>query len=465
MPQSKVKAHKDTWKSIKKHLDGMKEGKYITFDELLLDLNDTEENPLLAVSLSLKAATVLLKRNPNELRINNYNAACLSAWRANMDIQFVLDVYACAVYIVNYISKAQKGMGELLREACTEARKGNSSLKQQVRDIGSTFVNNVEISAQEAVYIGLQLPMRKASRQIIFINTSPPEERVELLKPFDDIKEMDDDCEEIYTGGLLKRYCKRPAKLEHLTLADWAAWYGCTRKTYVRPTNELDTDGLPLETFINDGHNDDDDGVSKKTCSKTKKRTKARVIRSVWFNKEVLPEKHCRELIMLFTPWRNEETDLLGMFSSYKDHYMALSNAINEQLKKYAVCNEDFDEIQQDMNILEESYDSIAPSTQNIEQQDLAEGSQDLHPDFNENYNLSDDIGIPSAYSNTEPLILNELQDDEYRHMVQMLNKEQKEFFYHVLHLIKTSNEPFYCFLINFLIVIKHLGQLCGKKI
>ena len=64
---------------------------------------------------------------------------------------------------------------------------------------------------------------------------------------------------------------------------------------------------------------------------------------------------------------------------------MALSNAIYEQLKEYAVCNEDFDEIQ-DMNILEESYDSIAPSTQNIEPQDLADGNQDLHPDFKENY-------------------------------------------------------------------------------
>ena len=48
---------------------------------------------------------------------------------------------------------------------------------------------------------------------------------------------MDDDCEEIYPGGLLKRYCKRPAKLEDLTLADWAAWHDCTGKTYVRPTN------------------------------------------------------------------------------------------------------------------------------------------------------------------------------------------------------------------------------------
>ena len=66
-------------------------------------------------------------------------------------------------------------MSKLLREACTEARNGNSTIKQQVRDIGSKFVNNVEISAQEAVYIVLQLPMKKASRQIVFINTSPPE--------------------------------------------------------------------------------------------------------------------------------------------------------------------------------------------------------------------------------------------------------------------------------------------------
>ena len=42
---------------------------------------------------------------------------------------------------------------------------------------------------------------------------------------------------------------------------------------------------------------------------------------------------------------------------------------------------------------------------------------------------------------------MNELPDDEYRHVVQTLNKEKKEFFYHVLHLIKTSEEPFYRFL------------------
>ena len=60
---------------------------------------------------------------------------------------------------------------------------------------------------------------------------------------------------------------------------------------------------------------------------------------------------------------------------------------------------------------------------------------------------LSDNLGIPSTQQNNEPLILNEMQDDEYRGFVQMLNKKQREFFYHALHLIKTSEKPFYAFL------------------
>ncbi|PFX16125.1 hypothetical protein AWC38_SpisGene19627 [Stylophora pistillata] len=132
--------------------------------------------------------------------------------------------------------------------------------------------------------------------------------------------------------------------------------------------------------------------------------------------------------------------------NGYKDRYMLLSDEINEQMKQYVVCNEDFDEIQQEMNRIEDRFDEIAPCAQSLEQQDNAEGDKDLHPDFAGNYNLSDELGIPSV-NNSEPLIMNELPDDEYRHIVQTLNKEKKEFFYHVLHLIKTSEEPFYCFL------------------
>ena len=47
------------------------------------------------------------------------------------------------------------------------------------------------------------------------MNASPPEGRVKLLKCLNDIKEMKEDCEEIYASGLLDRYTKRPAKVKH----------------------------------------------------------------------------------------------------------------------------------------------------------------------------------------------------------------------------------------------------------
>ena len=84
-------------------MDGIKDDKDIPFDQLLFNLSLTEENYLFAIRSSVNSPTIFLKRNFNEVCINNYNPVCLSAWKASMDIQLVLDVYACAVYIGNYI--------------------------------------------------------------------------------------------------------------------------------------------------------------------------------------------------------------------------------------------------------------------------------------------------------------------------------------------------------------------------
>ena len=119
-------------------------------------------------------------------------------------------------------------------------------------------------------------------------------------------------------------------------------------------------------------------------------------------------------------------------------------------MMQYTVCSEDLNEIEQDLHNTDyndEQFDPIAANTQNVELQDEAEGTEDLHPNFSENYDLSDDLGILSTSLNGEPLILNELPDCDFRQMIQTLNKEQKEFFYHILHQIKTSETPFYCFL------------------
>ena len=351
-----VKSSKELWKKIKNTFNDLKEGKDISFDELLKEFEVSERQYILAIRSSLNCPTIFLKRSPNELRINNYNPTCLLAWRANMDIQYVLDVYACAMYIVSYISKAQKGMSELLRRAVAEAKEGNTNIKQQVRDIGNKFLNSVEISAQEAVYVVLQLPMRKASRSVIFINTSPPAERVELLKPLSEIENMEDDSEEIQSGGLLKRYVERPECMQNVTLADWAAWYDSCGQTCYRKTNEkTDFNDLPIENEdeLNDDEifNDTFDVIP--TISKSiKKRSQARIIRSVWFNREAQPEKHFRELLMLFTPWRNEVTDLLKNYSSYEEHYMTRRDEISEQMQQYAICSEDLNEVGNHLQVM-----------------------------------------------------------------------------------------------------------------
>lgn len=200
-------------------------------------------------------------------------------------------------------------------------------------------------------------------------------------------------------------------------------------KPYVKKTSEVDNDNLLLETAI-DGQNDDEPCDEKNSgAPKNKKRSKARIIRTVSFNKESHPEKHYRELIMLFTSWRNEETDLIGNCSSYQEYFFLMKDKIDDQMKQYAICSEDLNQMEEHLNNMEENddnFDLIAPTTQDIEHQDEADGAQDLHPDFNESYDLSEDIGIPSTASNNEQLILNEVQDQHYRQMVQRLNKEQK---------------------------------------
>ena len=75
--------HKNNWKFIQKYLNDLKEGDDITFDQLLLNLKITEENYLSAIRSMLKVPIIFLRRQPNELRINNYNSASLSACRTN----------------------------------------------------------------------------------------------------------------------------------------------------------------------------------------------------------------------------------------------------------------------------------------------------------------------------------------------------------------------------------------------
>ena len=85
LDKSEVELHNEKSNLIQKQLNNMK-GDNISFDQLLANLKVAENNYILAIRSNLVSPTIFLKRRPNELRINNYNPACLAAWRANMDI-------------------------------------------------------------------------------------------------------------------------------------------------------------------------------------------------------------------------------------------------------------------------------------------------------------------------------------------------------------------------------------------
>ena len=164
-----------------------------------------------------------MKRAPGNSTINAYNPDVIKAWKANMDIQFILDPYACVMYIASYMLKSEGQMSELLRQVAMECR--GEDIKTMLRRLGSVFLNHRELSAQEAVYRILSLPLKMLSRKVVFVNTSPKEDRVSLLKPADQLKSLDADSEDIYQTSLIGRYAARPDNLNDTCLAEFAANY------------------------------------------------------------------------------------------------------------------------------------------------------------------------------------------------------------------------------------------------
>ena len=81
--------------------------------------------------------------------------------QSNMDIQYVINPYACIMYIASYIMKTERSMGKLLKQVATETR--TEELSSQLRKVGTAFLTHREVSAQEAVYRILLLPVKQLS--------------------------------------------------------------------------------------------------------------------------------------------------------------------------------------------------------------------------------------------------------------------------------------------------------------
>ena len=375
----------------------------------------TEQEYIDALEVSTNGNVVVLKREPNECFINNYNPSVMLAWQANMDIQFVLNAYACIMYVASYIMKTERSMGELLKRVAAEAR--TDELKSQLRKVGSAFLTHREVSAQEAVYRILSLPMKRLSRSVVFVDTNPKNERIAVLKDTVSLSQLEDSDTNVFQKSLIDRYQHRPQAISSMCLAQFAA-------TYLVKYEHNDCDALPPP---------ESDVTSTQITltdrfGKMNKRKQQAVIRFRKYNKETDLSNWYRAKLMLYYPWFDEEADLLGRYATCEEHYRHVKTIVQTNESKYTKA--DIDDIQVDEGgPPEHLWNSIAPSTEESRMQSMAEGSEQLTEvspqDLRDNENIL--TSGPNLHVRFESAANQlEIPPDQYREYMRGLNEQQR---------------------------------------
>ena len=242
--------HSKTYDDINKFIQTKYKNKiFIDFHQILNQLNISYETNILALRSTIKKKRIFLKQTLKEIFINNYMTQLVHIWKANHDIQYVLDPYSCVVYICDYLMKNNKGMSKLLENAAKEARKGNMDLKQSVQHIGNKFLNCSEMSEQECAYSLLELPITQSSIKVEFINTSEIPNRVFITKPDYILQKMDPNSEEIKQENSIDKYSSRPNILKDMCLADFVA---LTETTYKYNKEILSDDNMSIDEDSSD---------------------------------------------------------------------------------------------------------------------------------------------------------------------------------------------------------------------
>ena len=294
----------------------------------------------------------------------------------------------------------------------------------QMRKVGSAFLTHREVSAQEAVYRILSLPMKHLSRSVVFVDTTPKHERIAVLKDSNALKDLADDDTNVFQKSLIDRYEYRPHELQSMCLAEFAATFVTKYQPKDADTDDndvlppTDVDSKPSQITLTDGY------------GKMNRRRKEAVIRFRSFNKDSDSTNWFRAKLMLYLPWYNESTDLLSGFSTYEEHYNHVKHLIIANEAKYSQA--DVDSVQVDENNLPEHvWNQIAPNNESSRAQSQAEGVEPLteisEEDLEHNANLFTSSAHASLHARFESANKNEIPADEYRALLRGLNAKQRQ--------------------------------------
>lgn len=181
-----------------------------------------------------------------------------------------------------------------------------------MKELGTIYLHNREVCAQEAVYRLTGMPLRKCSQKVRFIPTG--ENPVKMSKPLHVLQQQTQEGsisdKELWMVSLSDRYRNRPNKedLENMCLASFASEYRELSKSEVNPSNvENDDNIVKLK---------EDFGYMRRRT-----RTPPAVVRYARLSPTKDPEKYHQSILQLFLPHRNDSDLKPSPFKSYKDYF------------------------------------------------------------------------------------------------------------------------------------------------
>ncbi|XP_062557042.1 uncharacterized protein LOC134221891 [Armigeres subalbatus] len=181
---------------------------YDSLDAFLVDSSCTYDYYLDVIRSSIRRPTVLLKRSMTQLWTNPFNPWIAEKLKSNMDLQFVLEEFSCAAYVVEYVNKTNRGISSLHRDLIKlQEEHPDQDYNGLLKKVSIKMLNSVEMSAQEAAWYLLRQSMSEASRKVEFIATMWPQERIKSKKRNKqmDEEDLDDNSTDVWTLNIIQR--------------------------------------------------------------------------------------------------------------------------------------------------------------------------------------------------------------------------------------------------------------------
>ena len=170
----------------------------------------------------------------NDGLINSYNPTQLSAWRANVDMQYCVSKHKVIEYITKYATKCEP-RSQTMKEVYTNIvrnLKDDSSALKVVQKLLINSVGERDFSAQETCHLLLQLPLVKSTRDYTILSldgSRQVEERPE-----------EDGTSQATTPSILDHYIHRSSNntFEKMTLLHFSQNYSMPKQLGSTPKHQ-----------------------------------------------------------------------------------------------------------------------------------------------------------------------------------------------------------------------------------